>query len=193
MKKRVVVALKISAMFCAICLIGCASKIPEISRVDHGYSAASVKNYSVKMNCSEIKTSGLQSGFAAEYCKMLSIDIKMALQNTHMSWHEDAEKPDIIVETEIEQLHGGSAAARFWVGFGAGRTVITAYVKVFMGGRIVAERRINETTTMPDLVSETWSNEDAINRDAWLIAKKIAQFVVDPVGYGVDQSSEMSR
>jgi len=58
--------------------------------------------------------------------------------------------------------------------------VTPVYVKILRNQQIIAEGRITETTTMPDLIGGTYSNEDAILQDAPRVANKIADFVVNP-------------
>ncbi len=89
-------------------------------------------------------------------------------------------------DVTLEELHGGSAAARFWVGFGAGRTVSTVYVKVLKGQELMAEGRITETTTLTNVLTGTYSNEDSLMQDVLLVARKIAEFVNDPVKFKKD-------
>jgi len=89
-------------------------------------------------------------------------------------------EPDLIVDIKLEEVRGGSAATRFLIGFGAGRSVTPVYVKILRNQQIIAEGRNTETTTMPDIVGGTYSNKDAILQDAPRVAKKIADFVVNP-------------
>jgi hypothetical protein len=102
-------------------------------------------------------------------------------ENPNFQFEENS--PDLKIRAILEQIHGGSAAARFWVGFGAGRSITTLYVTVEKNDKIIAERRFTETTTMPNIVSGAYANEDAIIQDAPLIARKIAEFVKDPVAF----------
>jgi hypothetical protein len=57
------------------------------------------------------------------------------------------------------------------------------FVKIQKKGNIVSERRITETTTMPNMLTSNFSNEDAILQDAPLVARKVGQFVKDPVNF----------
>ena len=116
------------------------------------------------------------------YCSILESNIKLSLQRKNQNWHHDRETPEIIIETALEQIRGGSAAARLWIGLGAGRSVTTVHIKILKNNEVIAERRFNETTTLPNIASDSWSNEDAILQDAHLIADKIAKFVLALLG-----------
>jgi hypothetical protein len=87
---------------------------------------------------------------------------------------------DMDIKITLEQMLGGNAAARFLVGLGAGRSVITTYVDIVRDGRIIAEGRLVETSTMPNIVGNAWANEELIRQDIGIIAGKIADFVVNP-------------
>lgn len=174
---------KIIILFLVLLTSGCASTLPEIAKINNNYSMDNIKTFSVNMDCSKTVLSDIQQNFAESYCQVLEGNIKLSLQKENPTWRFDKDNPDMMINATLEQVHGGSAAARFWIGFGAGRSVTTAYVKILKNNAIVAERRFTETTTMPNIASNNWSNEDAITQDAPLIAKKIAEFVHNPVGY----------
>ena len=99
--------------------------------------------------------------------------MKLRVTNTEI-------EPDLMVNTKLEEVRGGSAATRFLIGFGAGRSVTTVYVKILRNQQIIAEGRITETTTMSDILGGTYTNEGSILQDAPRVANKIADFVVNP-------------
>jgi len=180
---------KIFFLLTVFAISACAPKLPEQTNIYNNYSIQNIRTFSVNIDCEKPKLSDIQANFVESYCPILEGNIKIALQNENPAWRHDNENPEIIIETILEQVHGGSAATRFWVGFGAGRSVTTVYIKIFKNNEIIAERRFNETTTMPDLISGSWSNEEAIIQDAHLIAEKIAEFVRNPTDYESRQSS----
>lgn len=162
---------------------GCASKLPETARVENGYSSMGIKSYALNLDCSQAEVTGLQPNFAETYCQVLEGNLKLAIARENPEWTFNKDNHDLLINAKLEQIHGGSAAARFWIGFGAGRSVTTIFVKLSQNGQSVAERRFNETTTMPNIVSNNWTNEDAITQDAPLVAKQIAAFINNPVEY----------
>jgi hypothetical protein len=178
--------------FIIVCIVlfiyGCAAKLPEQPKVNANYSVKDVKTYSVNIDCTKATISGLQQNFAENYCPILESNIKLFLQNKNPTWSNTKDSPELTIKATLEQIHGGSSAARFWVGFGAGRSVTTVHIQVLKGNVAIAERRFNETTTMPNIAAGNWTNEDAIIQDAPLIAKKIAEFVRNPSGYGKKNS-----
>jgi hypothetical protein len=173
---------------------GCAPTLPPQGSIQPTYSIADVKTFSSVVNCEHTQATELRQGFAQDYCQVLEGNIKLAIQQANRNFTQDVVNPDLIVQTTLEEIHGGSAAARFWVGFGAGRSITTVYVKVLKKDEIIAERRITETTTMPNITTSTYANEDAILQDAPLVARKIAEFVHSPTEFekkqaGTDQET----
>jgi hypothetical protein len=173
---------------------GCAPTLPPQSSINATYSIADVKTFSSVLDCEHTQATEVRQGFAQDYCQVLAGNIKLAIQQANRNFSQDEVNPDLLVQSVLEEIHGGNAAARFWVGFGAGRSITTIYVKVLKKGEIIAERRITETTTMPNLVTGTYANEDAILQDAPLVARKIADFVHNPAEFekkqsGTDQGS----
>jgi len=172
----------------ALYLVGCAPTLPPQSEIRPSYSIADVKTFSSVLDCANTQTTELRAGFVKDYCEVLAGNIKLAMHQENRNFTQNEVNPDLVVQTTLEEIHGGSAAARFWVGFGAGRSITTVYVKVLKNENIIAERRITETTTMPNLATSTYSNEDAILQDAPLIARKIGEFVHDPVEFEKKQN-----
>jgi hypothetical protein len=174
----------------ALYISGCAPTLPPQSVIGPTYSIADVKTFSSAVDCENTQATELRANFAQDYCQVLAGNIKLAIQQENRNFSKDDANPDLVVQTTLEEIHGGSAAARFWVGFGAGRSITTVYVKVLKKGAVIAERRITETTTMPNLATSTWANEDAILQDAPLVARKVAEFVHDPVAFEKKQTQQ---
>lgn len=173
----------VSILFGLLISFGCAPTLPSKSVVNDAYSLEGVKTFSSVVDCENVQITELKTDFSKDYCQVLAGNIKISLQRENPGLTYDESHPDLVVQTTLEEIHGGSAAARFWVGFGAGRSITTVYVKVIKLGVTIAERRITETTTMPNLVTSNFSNEDAILQDATLLARRIGRFVKDPVNF----------
>jgi hypothetical protein len=176
--------LLITALFFA----GCTPTLPPQGDIRPSYSIADVRTFSSVMACEHTQSTELSPGFAQDYCDVLGTNIKLALQKENRNFAYAEADPDLVVQTTLEEIHGGSAAARFWVGFGAGRSITTVYVKVLKKGEVIAERRITETTTLTNLATGNYSNEDAILQDAPLVARKVAAFVHNPAEFEKSQS-----
>jgi len=172
--------LRISISGIALTLaMGCTATLPTKGNVDPSYSLVGVKTVSIQTHCDEALIVDLDSAFQDGYCEALAANIKIAIKRKLRVATTEIE-PDLVVNTKLEEVRGGSAAARFLIGFGAGRSVTTVYVKILRNQQIIAEGRITETTTMPDMVGGSLSNEDVILVDAPRVANKIADFVVNP-------------
>jgi hypothetical protein len=161
-------------------IVGCAPTLPYKSAIQKNYSVADAKTFSSVLNCENTQVTEVRPNFAQDYCQVLAGNINLALQKEMPNIKHDENNPEIVIRTTLEEIHGGNAAARFWIGFGAGRSITTVYVKVEKNGKIIAERRITETTTMPNLATNNYANDDAILQDAPLIARKIGEFVRNP-------------
>ena len=165
-------------------LIGCMATLPPKMEINSSYSLQGLKSYALKLNCENVKIDpSFNPSFASSYCQMLEGSIKLTLQKTNPEFQYTNASSDLNIDVTLEELHGGSAAARFWIGFGAGRSVSTVYVKVLKGRELIAEGRITETTTLTNVMSGNYSNEDAVMQDVPLVARKIAGFVSDPVKF----------
>jgi hypothetical protein len=165
-------------------LIGCTATLPQKAEISRSYSLQGLKTYILKLNCEKANVdTSFSKSFASSYCQMLEGSIKLSLQKTNPEFQDTKTVSDLNIDVILEELHGGSAAARFWIGFGAGRTVSTAYVRVLKGQELVAEGRITETTTLTNLITGNYSNEDALMQDVPQLARKIAEFVNDPVKF----------
>jgi hypothetical protein len=165
-------------------LMGCTATLPPKVEISGSYSLQGLKSYALKLNCEKANIDpSFKKSFASSYCQMLEGSIKLSLQKTNPEFQYTNTSSELDINVTLEELHGGSAAARFWIGFGAGRTVSTVYVKVLKGQELIAEGRITETTTLTNLMTGTYSNEDALMQDVPLVARKIAEFVNDPVKF----------
>jgi len=165
-----------------LALTGCASTLPSKGTVQNNYSIADAKTFSSVLDCESTKMEAVEPGFAKDYCQVLGENIKLAMQKELSGLSYDDKNPDLVVKTTLEEINGGSAAARLWIGWGAGRSITTAYIQVIKGGKTIADRRITETTTVPNLITySNYTNGNAILQDAPLVASKIAEFVKNPV------------
>jgi hypothetical protein len=168
-------------VFVGLTLTGCASTLPSKGTVQNNYSIVDAKTFSSVLDCESTKVEEVESGFAKDYCHVLGGDIKLALQKELSNLTYNDKNPDLVIQTTLEEINGGSAAARLWVGWGAGRSITTIYVKVIKRGNTIAEQRITETTAVPNLVTySNYSNGNAILQDAPLVAHRIAEFVKNP-------------
>ena len=159
--------------------MGCTPTLPEKVKVEPSYALEGIKTVSVQIHCEEALIVDVEPAFKDGYCEALGANIKHAVKRKLRLIYTEND-PDLMVDTKLEEVRGGSAATRFWIGFGAGQSVTTMYVKIIRNQNIIAEGRITETTTMPDIVGGSYSNEDAILQDAPRVANKVADFVVNP-------------
>ena len=179
MKKLTLIVTLLAVFF----LSGCAPTLPPKADVQDSYSIDEIKSFSSVLDCQYAQSSAIRVDFVRDYCQVLEGSIKVALKREYRKLKYDEANPDVIVHTTLEEIHGGNAAARFWIGFGAGRSITTVYVKVMKNEEILAERRITETTTMPNIATNNYENEDAILQDAPLVANKVVLFVKDPQNF----------
>jgi len=175
---------KIFLILISVIFMGCTAALPQKMEIDKNYSLLGVKSYSLKIDNSKTNIDpNLNKNFLSGYTQLLEGNVKMALLKEVPELHHSNDNSDISIEINIEEIHGGSAAARFWVGFGAGRSVSTVFVKVFKKGAIQSEARITETTTLTNLATGNYSNEDALMQDIPLISRNIAEFIRNPSEY----------
>ena len=158
---------------------GCANTLPNKVNMSKSYSIEGVKTYIIKTTCADAKVEHLAKTILSYYCQGLEDNIKLALRITNPEFNYDVNSTDLSIDANLEVLNGGSNTARFWVGFGAGRSITTIYIKVFKGSSVIAEGRITETSGF-SLTAET-ENESTILRDLPLMAKRIAAFVNNPL------------
>ena len=178
---RKITLLTLKVFVCAL-LTGCAATLPTQTIVNSGYrySLEGVKTVTISTRCPNPKLDDVKPSFVPEYCQMLGSSAKLAIKSKYPAWQLKDADADAQIDILLEELYGGSSQARFWVGFGAGKTAITVYVKVTRNNSVLAEGRLIETSTMPNLSTGNWSNEELLTQDAPLISRKIADFVADP-------------
>lgn len=169
--------------FALVFLTGCAPTLPSKSNISPEYSLLGAKTFTSQVECDNALVEAVRQDFVHNYCSVLESHIKLAIQKEYYGLTHVEENADIIIQSVLEQINGGSAAARFWIGFGAGRSVTTVHTTISRNGQPQAERRFTETTTMPNMVTGVWDNESAILQDAPLVAAQIAKFFKDPKGY----------
>ena len=174
---------KMSVIFIAMLfLFGCTATLPQKVEISPTYSLQGLKLYTLKLDCEKANLDpSFNKSFASTYCHMLDSNIKLTLQKSNPEFRFAPSNSDLNIEVTLEELHGGSAAARFWVGFGAGRTVSTVYVRILKGQELQAEGRVTETTAFTYVIAD--SNEDAVLQDIPRVARKVAEFVNDPVKF----------
>ena len=112
--KRITTVIKLLAL---LCLVGCAQTLPSKSVIHDSYSIADVKTFSSVLNCKNTRVTEVRPDFAQDYCQVLAVNIKLALQKENRNFKHDEKNPELVVQTTLEEIHGGNAAARFWIGF----------------------------------------------------------------------------
>jgi hypothetical protein len=183
--------LTISALISIIIIVvitGCTATLPPKGEIREPYSLENFNSFGMILDCKEATITGVPENFTTDYCTVLEGNIKSSLRNLNATWSYDKEVPDVLINTKLEEINGGSSAARFWVGFGAGKAITTVYVEVIKGNKVLAEQRIIETTSFTNLISQNYSNDAAIMQDAPLLARKIAEFVKNPIEFGKEKS-----
>jgi hypothetical protein len=165
-----------------IFLSGCAATLPSHVNVNNDYNILNAKTTSVNVECLNVKTDNIDPESVPDYCMMMQGAVKVAMRaKSGLKLSDD--NPDVLVNIKIEEIYGGNAHARFWVGLGAGRSALTTYTKVMQAGNLIAEMRKTETSTMPNLNSGTWSNEEVLSQDVSISASKIADFIINPKSF----------
>lgn len=166
----------------ALLFSGCTATLPPKVAISDSYSLLGVKTYSLALASDKVNLDpSLGPVFLENYCSALESTIKISMQQTLPEYQFTVQgKPDLLVDITLETLQGGSAAARFWIGYGAGRTVSTAYVRIIRDESLIAEGRITETTAFVNVMSGNYENDQALMQDAPLLARKIVKFVSDP-------------
>lgn len=173
MKYIPIIVIMFSSMFFA----GCASTLPSKIEFKSNYSLLGVKSCVVKTQCDKANVDpSFNKSFAANYCQMLEGAIKMELSKNNPNFQYIQDSGDLNIDVALEVLDGGSAAARFWVGFGAGRSISTVFVNISSKTDLLAEARITETTTIPNLATGQFTNEDAIMQDVPLFGTEHCRF-----------------
>jgi hypothetical protein len=100
-------------------------------------------------------------------------------------WQEQTKTAatDLIVNAEVLEIEGGSRAARFWIGLGAGAAHSTVQVSILdRAANEIASARISEATVCP----VGWcvkANKEVIQQDLQILAGKAAEFIVNPAEF----------
>lgn len=131
------------------------------------------------MDCENAQLDNVDPESIKDYCQMLLASVKTNLRS-RADFKITETEPDIGVKVKLEEAYGGNAHARFWVGMGAGKSAITTLTTITKAGKEIAQGRIVETSTMPNMAVGTWSNESMILQDIGIIGKKIADFIISP-------------
>jgi len=176
MKRIIIMALT------GIMMAGCTSTMPPKISIDNNYNTLGVKTASVTMDCSNVKSDNIDAASVPDYCQILHSAAKAAIRKkTGYSITDNADNPaDLGINIKLEEIYGGNAVARTMVGLGAGRSAITAFVGISKEGKVIAEGRLIETSTLPDVVGNAWSNDEIIMHDIGTLGGKIGDFVVNP-------------
>ena len=117
-------------------------------------------------------------------------EVRDALAPKHPAWRvalADAQgaapDADLVIATELLEIDGGSAAMRFWIGFGAGAIVSRAKVSMLdRAGRVLATTEISQRTTCPTGGCDN-ENEALVRENLKLLAASAAGFIGNPVEY----------
>jgi hypothetical protein len=121
---------------------------------------------------------------------LLARELRDALAPGHPAWRvalADAQgaepDADLVIATELLEIDGGSAAMRFWIGFGAGAIVSRAKVSMLdRAGRVLAASEISQRTTCPTGGCGD-ENEALVRENLKLLAASAAGFVGNPAEY----------
>jgi hypothetical protein len=166
-------------VFAGFMLAGCVATLPPKVSIDNNYNALGVNTASVTMDCSNVKTDDINPASVPDYCQMLHSSTKASIRKK--TGYDIIDDPaDMDINIKLEEIYGGNAAARFIVGLGAGRSAITTFVSIAKDGKVIAEGRLGETSTLPNVAGRAWSNDEMIIQDIGILGGKIADFVVNP-------------
>lgn len=169
----------IMMVFAGVISAGCVSTLPLKVSIDNNYNTLGVKTASVMMDCSNVKTDDIDPASVPDFCQMLHSAVNASIRKK-TGYNIIDDPADIDISIKLEEMYGGNATARFMVGLGAGRSAITTFVSVAKDGQIIAEGRLGETSTLPNVAGRAWSNDEIITQDIGILAGKIADFVVNP-------------
>ncbi len=158
---------------------GCVETLPPKVSIAKNFNTADVKTVSVKMDCTKAKIDDIDPASVPDFCQMLHAAVKTTIRKkTGYALTDSA--ADLNINIKLEEIYGGNAAARFWVGMCAGRSAITTLVDIVKDGKVIAEGRFTETSTMPNIAGNAWSNDEMIMQDTGIIGGRIAEFVANP-------------
>lgn len=94
-----------------------------------------------------------------------------------------APEADVTIATELAQVDGGSAAKRFWLGFGAGAIMSVVQVSITdKSGRALAASEISQRTTCP-MGACGEENEVLVRANLKQLAESTAEFVSNPAEF----------
>jgi hypothetical protein len=122
--------------------------------------------------------------------QLFAREIRDALAPRYPAWRialigaqEPAADADLVIVAELVEIDGGSAAMRFWIGFGAGAIVSKAKVSMLdAAGRTVAASEISQRTTCPTGACGD-ENEVLVRQNLKALAANAAEFVANPAAY----------
>ncbi|MBK5274278.1 MAG: DUF4410 domain-containing protein [Desulfuromonadales bacterium] len=170
---------RIILMIVVMMLAGCASTLPPKVSIDQDYNTMGVKTASVRMDCTAVKSEDVDVASIPDFCQMILSAAKSSIRKKSGYKIED-DYADLEINIKLEEVYGGNAAARFWIGLGAGKSAIVTLVDISRSGRVMAEGRLIETSTLPNVINNAWGNESLILQDAGIIGGRIADFVANP-------------
>jgi hypothetical protein len=155
---------------------GCASTLPPKYSIDMDFNTTGVKSLSVKMDCTNVKVDDIDPASVPDFCKRLQAAAKSSIgRKTGYEIREGSS--DIDINIKLEEI---SASARFWVDMGAVSSVLTTCITIIKDGEVIAEKRIVETNTIPNITDNAWSNEEMINQYIGNMGGRIADFIAYP-------------
>jgi hypothetical protein len=181
--------MKIKLMLCivtlalAMILSACRPPVEEMSTIDPGYSIDDVNSFLVKLDCIDADVTELKETFEKDYCLFLKNQIVSTIQQQHPQWQLAEQKPDLLIEAELEQLYGGNQVLRFFLPIEAGRTMLTIHFSLYKKALLVAERRLTEITRRIHFEDEKYTNEEAITEDSKIVAMQISDFIDQPAEF----------
>jgi len=119
-----------------------------------------------------------------------SRSLKSALENKQRGWQvrladEQGATPegDIVVQTELINIDGGSAGLRFWIGFSAGAAESQVNVTILdKAGKELATAKISARTMCP-VGACVESNAATVRRNMDSLAGEVADFTTNPAEY----------
>ena len=167
----------------AMILSSCRPPVEEISTIDPSYSVDDVSSFSVKLDCIDAEVTELNESFEEDYCLLLKNQIISTIQQQHPQWELIEQKPDLLIEAELEQLYGGNQVLRFFLPIEAGRTMLTIHFSLYKKSLLIAERRLTEITRRIHFEDEKYTNEEAITEDTKIVAMQISDFIDQPTQF----------
>lgn len=164
---------------------GCAGSLPDQIRIP-GVFPQSVR--SVAIQAIPVQPGTVQNVEAADDAsRLFAQSLKEALTRRQPTWlvelwvePTEAPETDLVVKAEIVDIDGGSRAARFWVGLGAGAAHSTVRVSILdKAGNMLAKARFSEATMCPIGLCVK-ANKAVVQQDLEILAGKAADLIVHP-------------